>query len=94
MNNALRLSEKWFTRGLWLVAVIFAGFLMGLGNAIVGDLPKVERGRTLDDFIEKRSATACAGAPSRPSWPCARRGRRSNKPAKAQTRRFRCSKRP
>ena len=35
MNKALRLSEKWFHAGLWLVAVIFAGFLIGLGGKVV-----------------------------------------------------------
>ena len=29
MSKALRLSEKWFQRGLWLVALVFAGFLIG-----------------------------------------------------------------
>ena len=53
MSNALRLSEKWFTRGLWLVAVVFAGFLIGLGSAVVGDLPKVENVKTIDDFVDK-----------------------------------------
>lgn len=31
MSKSLRLSEKWFRRGLWLVAVVFASFLIGLG---------------------------------------------------------------
>lgn len=53
MSNALRLSEKWFKRGLWLVAIIFASFLIGLGGAIVNDLPKVERTSKLDDFVDK-----------------------------------------
>ena len=53
MSNALRLSEKWFKRGLWLVAIIFASFLIGLGGAVVDDLPKVERTSKLDDFIDK-----------------------------------------
>lgn len=43
MSKALRLSEKWFQRGLWLVAVVFAGFLIGLGGSVVGDLPQVEQ---------------------------------------------------
>lgn len=52
MSNALRLSEKWFRRGLWLVAFLFAWFLTGLGSTIVGDLPKVEQQRSLSDFMD------------------------------------------
>lgn len=56
MSKSLRLSEKWFRRGLWLVAVVFAGFLIGLGGAVVGDLPKVEQQVQTDDFIDKTKA--------------------------------------
>ena len=52
MSKALRLSEKWFHRGLWLVAFVFAWFLVGLGSTVVGDLPQVEQQRTLDDFLD------------------------------------------
>lgn len=52
MSKSLRLSEKWFRRGLWLVAFLFAWFLTGLGSTIVGDLPKVEQMRSLDDFMD------------------------------------------
>lgn len=62
MSKALRLSEKWFQRGLWLVAVVFAGFLIGLGNKIVGDLPKVEHEHTLEDFIDAGQARAARAA--------------------------------
>ena len=34
MTKALRLSEKWFRRGLWLVAYVFASFLIGLGGTL------------------------------------------------------------
>ena len=51
MSKSLRLSEKWFHRGLWLVAFLFAWFLTGLGSTLVGDLPQVEQARTLDDFM-------------------------------------------
>jgi flagellar biosynthesis GTPase FlhF len=56
MSKALRWSEKWFRRGLWLVAFVFAWFLVGLGSTIVGDLPQVEQRRTLDDFLDPQRA--------------------------------------
>lgn len=56
MSKSLRLSEKWFRRGLWVVALVFAGFLIGLGGTLVGDLPQVERGLGLEDFIDKAAA--------------------------------------
>ncbi|WP_454707908.1 serine endopeptidase [Delftia acidovorans] len=56
MSKALRLPEKWFRRGLWLVAVVFASFLIGLGGLVVGDLPQVESPRTVEDFIAPAAA--------------------------------------
>ncbi len=56
MSKALRLPEKWFRRGLWLVAVVFASFLIGLGGLVVGDLPQVESPRTVEDFIAPEAA--------------------------------------
>ena len=58
MSKSLRLSEKWFRRGLWLVAFVFASFLIGLGGTIVGDLPQVETQLTVDDFLDKPTAVA------------------------------------
>ena len=52
MAKGLRLTEKWMYRGLWLVAIVFAGFLIGLGGTVVGDLPKVEKRLSLDDFMD------------------------------------------
>ena len=56
MNKALRLSEKWFRSGLWLVAVVFAGFLIGLGGSVVRNLPQVEQRLGLEDFIDQPAA--------------------------------------
>ena len=61
MSKALRWSEKWFQRGLWLVALVFASFLIGLGGTVVGDLPQVESAQTLEDFMDP-AATAQARA--------------------------------
>jgi hypothetical protein len=56
MSRSLRLSEKWFHRALWLIAMIFAGFLIGLGSLVVGDLPKIEQPLLLESFIDKPQA--------------------------------------
>lgn len=56
MSRSLRLSEKWFHRGLWLVALVFASFLIGLGGTLVGDLPKVEQSQKLSDFMDPVAA--------------------------------------
>ncbi|HEX2546468.1 MAG TPA: serine endopeptidase [Ramlibacter sp.] len=56
MSKSLRLSEKWFRRGLWLVAIVFAGFLVGLGGTLVGDLPKVEEPLGTDQFLDRAAA--------------------------------------
>ena len=53
MNNALRRSEKWFNRGLWLIAFIFAAFLIGLGSRIIQDLPSVEEPLSVEQFIDQ-----------------------------------------
>lgn len=58
MSKSLRLSEKWFRRGLWLVALLFAWFLTGLGSTIVGDLPKVEQPRQLEEFMDQTRTPA------------------------------------
>lgn len=62
MSKALRLSEKWFNRGLWLVALVFASFLIGLGGTVVGDLPKVEKTLVLDDYMDARTTESLRGA--------------------------------
>jgi predicted RNA-binding Zn-ribbon protein involved in translation (DUF1610 family) len=62
MSKSLRLSEKWFRRGLWLVALAFAWFLTGLGSTVVGDLPKVEQRHQLADFMDPDQRAAANAA--------------------------------
>ncbi|HEX6734758.1 MAG TPA: serine endopeptidase, partial [Azonexus sp.] len=56
MSRGLRWSEKWFRFGLWLVAFVFGGFLIGLGGTIVENLPRVEQRYTQEDFIDRAAA--------------------------------------
>lgn len=55
MARSLRLSETWFNRGLWVLALVFAGFLIGLGGTIVGDLPQVESDISRENFVDQRA---------------------------------------
>ncbi|TFW15716.1 serine endopeptidase [Massilia arenosa] len=52
MSKGLRLSERWFQRGLWLVALVFAAFLIGLGGKVVDNLHYVEKPITAEQFID------------------------------------------
>ncbi|MGI4853806.1 MAG: serine endopeptidase [Janthinobacterium lividum] len=52
-NKGLRLSETWFERGLWIIAVLFASFLIGIGALVVGDLPKVEKPVDAEAFMDQ-----------------------------------------
>ena len=58
MSKTLRLTEKWMHRGLWLVALVFATFLIGLCGTVVGDLPKVEKQLSLADFMDATTSAS------------------------------------
>jgi len=51
MSKGLRLTEQWMQRALWLVALIFAAFLIGLGGLIVQNLRHVEDPLTVEQFM-------------------------------------------
>lgn len=46
------MPERWFRRALWLVAIVFALFLIGLGGKIIGELPTVGQYKVLHDYID------------------------------------------
>ncbi len=56
MNRSVRLSARWFNLGLWLVALVFAGFLIGLGGIVVDDLPQVEGHFRSTDLVDQGAA--------------------------------------
>ncbi|MES2301791.1 MAG: zinc ribbon domain-containing protein [Pseudomonadota bacterium] len=42
MVKGVRVPERAYRGVLWLVSIVFAGFIIGLGNLVIGDLPMVE----------------------------------------------------
>jgi predicted RNA-binding Zn-ribbon protein involved in translation (DUF1610 family) len=62
LRSGVSLSERTFTLILWLVAFAFAGFLIGLGSLVVGDLPEVEHRYALEQFLDPEKAQATDAA--------------------------------
>ena len=62
MTRSMRSSAKWFSLGLWLVALVFAGFLIGLGGIVVDALPQVEQHFRNADIIDERAAAPLRSA--------------------------------
>lgn len=52
MSMGLRLTEKWMQRALWLVAFVFAGFLIGLGQQVVENLADLAPVPSAEALIE------------------------------------------
>ena len=42
MIKGVRVPERVYRGVLWAVSIVFAGFIVGLGNLVIGDLPMVE----------------------------------------------------
>jgi hypothetical protein len=52
MFKALSVPEKLFSVIMWVVSLIFAGFLMGLGQLVIGDLPMATSPPEISQFID------------------------------------------
>ena len=53
MYQQLRGPERLFKIGQWFVAILFAYFLIKVGESIMADLPSISRPPEFDDFLDK-----------------------------------------
>jgi len=53
MLKGARVPERAYTIVLWVVSVVFAGFIVGFGNLVIGDLPQVEQTVTPEQFHDR-----------------------------------------
>ncbi|WP_426110732.1 serine endopeptidase [Massilia sp. PWRC2] len=62
MAKGLRLTQTWMERGLWLVALVFAAFLIGLGGKIVENLWQVQAPPPVESYIARAPGDAAQAA--------------------------------
>lgn len=52
MAKSTRRPQQVFSIVMWILSLIFAGFLIGLGNLIMDDIPRIDPIITVDDFAD------------------------------------------
>lgn len=58
MSKSARRPQRVFSIVMWLLSIVFAGFLIGLGSLIIRDLPKVDQSIEVEQFINQDAYNA------------------------------------
>lgn len=52
MAKSTRRPQQLYTIVMWMLSIVFAGFLIGLGSLVIKDLPRVDTQVTVEDFVD------------------------------------------